>query len=140
LGSFILGNVHDTRETIVKTIEYAKKLNIDVAQFSALTPFPGTKFFQKMLKENRILTWDWKLFDGAHSVILGDYLKPRDIQKMIISAYIDFYRQGKQMINVFGFIRKFLNTNIPVVSAYKESYYQRRRLPYLSKKIKYQHN
>jgi len=134
LGSFILGNIHDTQETITQTIEYAKKLNLDIAQFSALTPFPGTQFFQKMIKENRIFTWDWKLFDGAHSVIIGDYLKPQEIQKMILSAYIDFYRQGKQISNVWGFIRKFVSTHTHFINCYKESYYQRRRMPLLSNK------
>jgi len=134
LGSFILGNIHDTRETIVKTIEYAKKLNVDLAQFSTLTPFPGTKIFYNFLKENRIFTWDWKLFDGAHPVVIGDYLKPAELRKLIVSAYIDFYRQGKQLSNVLGFIRKFIFTHIPPLSSYKEAYYHQRRLPCISNK------
>lgn len=53
---------------------------------------------------------------------------------MILSAYIDFYRQGKQISNVWGFIRKFVSTHTHFINYYKESYYQRRRMPLLSNK------
>lgn len=39
---FILGNLYDTQETIRQTIDFAKKLNPDLAQFSYFVPYPGT--------------------------------------------------------------------------------------------------
>jgi anaerobic magnesium-protoporphyrin IX monomethyl ester cyclase len=45
-GSFIIGNLGDTEETIKQTIELAIELNLDQVQFSILVPLPGTECFQ----------------------------------------------------------------------------------------------
>ena len=42
-GTFILGCPGDTEETMEETIGLAESLELDVAQFSILTPFPGTE-------------------------------------------------------------------------------------------------
>jgi anaerobic magnesium-protoporphyrin IX monomethyl ester cyclase len=41
-GTFIIGNLQESRREIWKTIDYACNLGIDIAQFTVLTPFPGT--------------------------------------------------------------------------------------------------
>ena len=45
LGSFIIGFLQDTKETIKETIKFAKSLNLNYAEFSILTPYPGTPIF-----------------------------------------------------------------------------------------------
>lgn len=45
-GSFIIGNVGDTEETIEETVQFALELNLDQIQFSILIPLPGTEIFQ----------------------------------------------------------------------------------------------
>jgi anaerobic magnesium-protoporphyrin IX monomethyl ester cyclase len=45
LGSFIIGFLQDTTETIKETIKFAKSLNLNYAEFSILTPYPGTPIF-----------------------------------------------------------------------------------------------
>ncbi len=128
LGSFILGNINDTRTSIMKTVDYAKKLNLDLAQFSALTPFPGTRLFQEAIRENRLISLNWKLFDGGHPVLMGNHLHPRELHRLLVKAYLDFYRQGKQVNNVLGFLRKFVSTRIPPLSFIKETTYRRKRI------------
>lgn len=46
-ASFVIGDLVDTRETIRKTVEFARSLEPDIAEFSILTPFPGTQLFEK---------------------------------------------------------------------------------------------
>lgn len=128
LGSFILGNINDTRTSVMKTIDYAKGLNLDLAQFSALTPFPGTRLFQEATRDNRLTSVNWNLFDGGHPVLRGDHLHPRELHKLIVKAYLNFYRQGKQAGNVFGFLRKFASTRIPPLRFFKEVSYRRKRI------------
>jgi len=45
-GSFIIGNLGDTEETIEETIQFAIDLNLDQVQFSILVPLPGTELFE----------------------------------------------------------------------------------------------
>ena len=47
VGMFILAQPEDTVETCNTTIDYACKLNLDLAQFSIFTPYPGTPYYNK---------------------------------------------------------------------------------------------
>ncbi|HEY1764662.1 MAG TPA: hopanoid biosynthesis associated radical SAM protein HpnJ [Opitutaceae bacterium] len=57
-GTFILGLPGETRETIEKTIEYAKQINPHTIQVSLAAPYPGTALYKEAvengwLEENR---------------------------------------------------------------------------------------
>ena len=92
-GSFIWGNVRETRETVKKTVEFAKQINPDIVQFSILTPFPGTEIYEKYREVGRIIDRDWKAFDGAHSVLQLDFLNPQELSRLAIRAYLEFYKR-----------------------------------------------
>jgi radical SAM superfamily enzyme YgiQ (UPF0313 family) len=55
---FMLGVPQETPETIKKTIEYAKRLNPDFAQFSIATPYPGTEL-EHLFSEKGVLPKSW---------------------------------------------------------------------------------
>jgi anaerobic magnesium-protoporphyrin IX monomethyl ester cyclase len=44
-GYFIIGLPGETEETILQSIEFAKKLPLDIALFHVAAPYPGTPFF-----------------------------------------------------------------------------------------------
>ena len=46
VGMFILAQPDDTYETCMQTIDYARNLNLNIAQFSIFTPYPGTPFYE----------------------------------------------------------------------------------------------
>ncbi len=50
-GYFIIGLPTETEETIRKTIDFAKKLPLDIALFHVAAPYPGTPFFFEVVKE-----------------------------------------------------------------------------------------
>ena len=59
-GTFILGLPGETRETIEKTIEYAKEINPHTIQVSLAAPYPGTTLYKQAvdngwLKENKVI-------------------------------------------------------------------------------------
>ncbi|WP_322791795.1 B12-binding domain-containing radical SAM protein [Bellilinea sp.] len=51
-GYFIIGLPTETEETIRQTIEFAKKLPLDIALFHVAAPYPGTPFFFEVVREN----------------------------------------------------------------------------------------
>lgn len=55
LASYILGSPGETHESIKKTFEFARELDIEQAKFMICTPFPGTDLF-KMAVEKGILS------------------------------------------------------------------------------------
>ncbi|KWR90740.1 hopanoid biosynthesis associated radical SAM protein HpnJ [Cupriavidus sp. IDO] len=59
-GTFILGLPGETRETIEKTIEYAKEINPHTIQVSLAAPYPGTTLYRQAvengwLEENKVI-------------------------------------------------------------------------------------
>lgn len=50
-GYFIIGLPGETEETIRQTIDFAKKLPLDIALFHVAAPYPGTPFFFEVVRE-----------------------------------------------------------------------------------------
>ncbi len=50
-GYFIIGLPGETKETIRDTIDFSKKLPLDIALFHVAAPYPGTPFFFEVVKE-----------------------------------------------------------------------------------------
>lgn len=54
LGYFILGLPGETRETALKTIALANELDLDLAAFFILAPYPGTEIYNNLMKDGSI--------------------------------------------------------------------------------------
>jgi len=72
-GCFMVGNPGETRETMEKTLDYAKALNPDTAQFYPVMVYPGTEAYQWARSRGYLLTEDyskWLTADGTHATVL----------------------------------------------------------------------
>ena len=49
----------------LRTINLAIKQDTDTLQFSVATPYPGTKFYDICMKNNFLVTKDWRRFDAS---------------------------------------------------------------------------
>ena len=68
-------------------------------QCSIVTPFPGTRLYEKIVKEKRLLHKQWNLYDGLHSVIRTDHISPQRLEEVLFDSYKRFYlRPGR----IFG--------------------------------------
>ena len=68
-GFFMFGFDHDTKDVFDKTIEFIKKSKMDSADFSILTPLPGTPIFDRFLEQGRILTDNWSKYSYQNNVV-----------------------------------------------------------------------
>ena len=55
----MLGLPTETRKESLQTIEFAKKLNPDWAQFTITIPYPGTPLFEKLKGKSEIKSFNW---------------------------------------------------------------------------------
>ena len=67
-ASFVFGFDTDDDGVFDRTVEFVLRAKIEVAYFSILTPYPGTRLFQRLQSETRLLTTDWTLYDTSHVV------------------------------------------------------------------------
>jgi radical SAM superfamily enzyme YgiQ (UPF0313 family) len=99
LGSFIIGFLQDTIETINETIRFAKTLNLDYAEFSILTPYPGTPIYEHAKKNNLLLTEDWSKYTGLEPTVKIEGVSSSKLKSLLQRAYLTFYLTPKNIYN-----------------------------------------
>ncbi len=75
-ASFVFGFDTDDAGVFDCTLEFVLRAKIEVTYFSILTPYPGTRLFQRLQSEDRLLTTDWSLYDTSHVVYRPKTLTP----------------------------------------------------------------
>lgn len=100
-GMFVFGGEYDTVETIRKTVDFALETKIDSVQFLSLTPMPGTPLYDQLKKEDRIITDDWSLYDGHHTVFKPAMMPPEQMQFETVRALKKFYSLQNIFSNVY---------------------------------------
>lgn len=112
LGYFMIGSPGETRETIMETINFAKKLKADFCHFSITTPFPATPLFDIGLKEGTIKYDYWKEFakNPTKEFVPGlweENLSKEELIELLTLAYKKFYTRPtyilKRILNVKSF-------------------------------------
>jgi len=91
IGDFMFGFDNDTRDVFDTTLSMIKELEIDVADFSILTPFPGTPLFEQLQKEGRILTTNWEQYTMFQPVFQPKQMTPEELYQGVSSLYHRFY-------------------------------------------------
>jgi radical SAM superfamily enzyme YgiQ (UPF0313 family) len=93
IGFFIIGLPGETEETMDRTIKFACELDPLIANFSMMTPYPGTKVYEIAKRQGRLLLDDWEdyvFFDGRARYELGD-MSAELIERKWKEAYRRFY-------------------------------------------------
>ncbi len=91
IGCFIFGFDTDTPAVFKETLKVIKKLKIDIADFSILTPFPGTLLFKQLEQQGRILTKDWKNYNLKTVVFTPQQMIPEELLAGVQQMYTEFY-------------------------------------------------
>ena len=97
VGMFILAQPDDTYETCMSTINYACDLNLNIAQFSIFTPYPGTPFYDRgQIDSNFSKYQDCNQFNLVYKHPIFDNKQAR---KLLETAYKRFiFSKVKRMI------------------------------------------
>jgi len=93
-GSFVLGLDHDGPDVFRRTLDFAVENQIETATFHTLTPFPGTRTFDEMLADGRIIDRNWDNYDTCHAVFRPRRMTPAQLEEGYHRLYRDFYRCG----------------------------------------------
>lgn len=89
-GFFIFGFDDDDEGVFARTVQFAKKMRLESAQFDFLTPYPGTAFYRSMDEEGRILTKDWSRY-GYEIVFEPKRMSRETLRKGHDWAWRQFY-------------------------------------------------
>lgn len=77
---FVFGFDSDDAAVFPEAAEYIRHAKFDLPQISIYTPFPGTRVFERMEQDGRILTRDWELYNGQNVVFQPKLLTPQALE------------------------------------------------------------
>jgi radical SAM superfamily enzyme YgiQ (UPF0313 family) len=69
-ATFTFGLLGETRQSLRKTLEFAKSLDVDTLQFSITTPFPGTRYFEQVQSKGLLRSTEWQDYDGLGQCVV----------------------------------------------------------------------
>ena len=87
-GDFIIGLPGETRESIRKTIDFAKRLDTETIQVSIAHPYPGTEFYD-YVKRNNLITIDSMTDETGHQ--LPNIIYPGLDRAELVDSVEQFY-------------------------------------------------
>ncbi len=96
---FIIGFPADDEKSIMKTINYAKKLNTTYSQFSVWTPYPGTPVFEEY--EDKILAEKFEEFDQYNLVFKHKIFSQKKIRELLGKSYSMYYGRINWFLKFF---------------------------------------
>lgn len=102
-GMFIFGEDHESIKDIRETVNFAITHDIDTVQFMILTPFPGTRTYQKIMDEGRLFHKNWDFYDGMYIVYQPKNMSPIRLQNETIAAYKKFYSMSRTLLDTLLF-------------------------------------
>ncbi|MBC7100056.1 MAG: B12-binding domain-containing radical SAM protein [Methanobacteriales archaeon] len=111
MASFMFGYPGETPAEMDKTIDFSIKLDPDYAQYSILTPFPGTPIYYKLEKRG-LIEKDWEKYTVLEPVIKYEKLglSREIVKRKLLEAYFKFYRRLSYYIKHPHMIKVVLKT------------------------------
>jgi radical SAM superfamily enzyme YgiQ (UPF0313 family) len=61
LGAFVFGFDYENKDVFEQTLEFIMRSRMDCVELRILTPFPGTRLYERLLSEGRLFVRDWWL-------------------------------------------------------------------------------
>ncbi len=105
-GTILLGLDHHTEDYIKKLVDFLLTIDLDLAEFTILTPFPHTKAHDDMIKQGRILSEDWDRYDACQSVYKPKHMSPQRLEELYHWAWEEFYRDEPQNMKMFKLLKR----------------------------------
>ena len=107
-GTIILGTDDHDEDYIKRLVDFLLEVDLDLAEFTILTPFPHTPIRASMEKENRILHNDWKRYTGGEVVFKPAKMTIEKLQEMYHYAWDTFYADLPQKVKMAKLFMKVI--------------------------------
>lgn len=90
VGEMIVGSDSDNMPVLEKTRAFLKKINFDVLRLQIMQPLPGTRLFESLQRENRLLLKnfpeDWQKI--SQDFVMGVHYIPKNIDPYQLKRWV----------------------------------------------------
>jgi radical SAM superfamily enzyme YgiQ (UPF0313 family) len=81
----------DDASVFDETVDFNIAADYDACAYSTLTPYPGTLTWYEMKKANRIVSFDWTMYDQGHVVYRPAQMPADTLRIGVNESYRKFY-------------------------------------------------
>jgi radical SAM superfamily enzyme YgiQ (UPF0313 family) len=99
-GTILLGLDNHTEDSIKRLIDFLLEIELDLAEFTVLTPFPHTRAYEELQQQNRILSTNWDEYSADRVVYQPRHMTPERLQELLDYAWSTFYQDESQNIKM----------------------------------------
>lgn len=100
-GTILLGLDNQTEDDILRLIDFLLKIDLDLAEFTVLAPFPHTKAYDDLMRQGRIFDHDWNHYNAGQVVYKPKNMSPERLQELYEYAWKSFYQDESQEEKMF---------------------------------------
>ncbi len=93
-GTIILGTDDHDEDSIKRLVDFLLEVELDLAEFTIMTPFPHTPIRAEMERDGRILHNDWLKYTGSQTVFKPAKMSVEKLDEMHQYAWDTFYGPG----------------------------------------------
>jgi radical SAM superfamily enzyme YgiQ (UPF0313 family) len=105
-GTILLGLDNHTEDYVKRLIDFLLEVELDMAEFTVLTPFPHTQAFDDMHGQGRITSYDWNDYTCDRVVFEPRHIQAERLQELYYYAWDLFYRDEPQNYKMFSLFKK----------------------------------
>lgn len=106
-ASFILGNVGETRETMLESLQFAMELDTELVNFHINTPYPGTQLMKWAKENNALVTDEWTEYELSTFLLRLPTITPEEVFAFYQEAHRRYFMRWRAIVRRLQRIRSW---------------------------------
>lgn len=97
-GSFVVGSVGETVDTLEQSYRFALDLDMEIVQFNVNTPYPGTRLFAWAKERGRLVTEDWSEYELSRFLLDLETITGDEVMDFYVNSHRRYYKRPRAML------------------------------------------
>jgi radical SAM superfamily enzyme YgiQ (UPF0313 family) len=111
-GTILLGTDDQDEDTIKRFVDFLLEIDLDMAEFTILTPFPHTPVRAALEAEGRIFNNSWLDYTCDKVVFQPKQMTPETLQRMYHYAWDTFYHESSPRLRMSYLFKNIIEREI----------------------------
>ncbi len=99
-GTILLGTDDQDEDGIRRLVDFLLEVELDLAEFTILTPFPHSSIAADLERQGRILHRDWRRYTAGECVFQPRHMSPARLEELYQYAWDAFYADCSKEIQM----------------------------------------
>jgi radical SAM superfamily enzyme YgiQ (UPF0313 family) len=111
-GTIILGTDNQDEDSIKRLVDFLLEVELDVAEFTIMTPFPHSPIREQLERDGRILNDNWLDYTAGKVVFQPKLMTPEKLQEMFYYAWDTFYAGSGHQLKMGELFKRVIQREV----------------------------